>query len=137
MKFETSYGIIPLIEQKGEWHVLLICHKKGSYWAFPKGHGEAGEEPKETAARELYEETGLTIKHILKEEPLKESYIFTRESELINKTVFYFLAEVQGKLKLQASEVWDAKWVKLSEASQIITFPESQNILKQTLKILL
>lgn len=131
MKYEISYGIIPLIKKESEWYVLLICHKQGGFWAFPKGHAEKGEKPQETAARELCEETGLMIKQILKEETLKESYVFTRGSDRVSKTVFYFVAEVYGTLKLQASEVWDAKWVKLTEASQVVTFPESQNLIKE------
>lgn len=133
MKRETSFGIIPLSKGKGEWQVLLICHKKGGHWSFPKGHGEPGEDPKETAQRELLEETGLHIDKWLKEEPFTETYIFQRGSLQIQKTVHYYVAEVSGNLKLQLEEVNEAKWVKLIEANQAVTFPESKKIVNSLL----
>ncbi|MBD3304395.1 NUDIX domain-containing protein, partial [Candidatus Woesearchaeota archaeon] len=38
---------------------LLVKHKEGGHWDFPKGHAEEGETEEETALREIYEETGL------------------------------------------------------------------------------
>ncbi len=38
---------------------VLLLHKKAGYWDFPKGAVEEGETPKQAAARELGEETGL------------------------------------------------------------------------------
>jgi bis(5'-nucleosidyl)-tetraphosphatase len=136
MKFETSFGIIPLIKREGEWDILLICHKKGHYWGFPKGHGDIAERPIETAARELYEETGLKILRVLSQQTLKECYEFSRDSEAIHKTVIYFLAEVKGQINLQSSEISESKWVKLSLAPQWITFSQSQELIKETIFLL-
>ncbi len=128
MPRETSYGIIPLRKQTGEWKVLLVQHKKGAFWAFPKGHPEPNETPLEAAVRELFEETGLKIKHLLRETPFQEVYTFARGEQLIQKQVFYFLAEVEGQVTLQPSEIYDSRWVKVAEAATFITFPESQRI---------
>src|SRR6185295_14576546 len=41
---------------------LLLCHATGtSRWDIPKGHGESGESPQQTALRETAEETGLVF----------------------------------------------------------------------------
>jgi bis(5'-nucleosidyl)-tetraphosphatase len=133
MIYEASYGIIPLRNLKGKWQVLLICHKKGNYWAFPKGHGNPGETPQETASRELTEETGLSIKRILSPHTLNESYEFYRESQHIHKTVAYFLAEVEGTLTLQTIEITNAQWLLLEEAEAHITFVESRKVIRQAL----
>ena len=61
MKKEFSFGIVPLQCVNEQWQVLLVQHQAG-HWAFPKGHAEIGEEPKQTAERELLEETGLVAK---------------------------------------------------------------------------
>lgn len=136
VKSETSYGIIPLKKFKEEWHVLLINHKKGGFWAFPKGHGEKDESPLRAAERELLEETGLAIHKILSEHSLQEAYDFYRGSKHIHKTVYYYLAEVDGTVKLQAEEVYDSKWVKLSEADRHITFSQAKELARQALQLL-
>jgi 8-oxo-dGTP pyrophosphatase MutT (NUDIX family) len=42
-------------------NVLLVQGRMSKRWGFPKGHPEMGEELKDTAARELYEETGIQL----------------------------------------------------------------------------
>ncbi|HGM5580456.1 TPA: NUDIX hydrolase [Pseudomonas putida] len=39
---------------------VLLVRKKGGKWNFPGGQIEQGEQPREAAARELHEETGLS-----------------------------------------------------------------------------
>jgi bis(5'-nucleosidyl)-tetraphosphatase len=131
---ETSYGVIPLRNLKKRWELLLICHRKGNYWAFPKGHNNPGETPQDAASRELMEETGLSIKRILSPRTLNESYEFYRTSQRIHKTVVYFLAEVEGTLTLQTEEITKAQWFLLEEAEAHITFVESRTILRQVLR---
>ncbi len=127
---ETSYGIIPLQKQKHEWIVLLIQHRAG-HWSFPKGHPELDEEPKQTAERELHEETGLTITRYLSDAPLKESYQFKREEKKVDKTVNYFLAEVEGDVILHTEELKDSKWVSIKDAASHVTFPAAKRLCEQ------
>lgn len=131
MVYETSYGIIPLCKKAGEWHVLLIQHDAAGHWAFPKGHPEKGEEPRQTAARELQEETGLEVLRYLSHSPFMEKYHFFAKGQRIEKTVMYFLAEVTGEVALQAEEIKAAKWVPLSEAATHVTFPAAKTICNQ------
>ena len=60
MKKEKSCGAIVYREKDGV-EILLIKHKNGGHWAFPKGHVENKETEEETALREIREETGLTL----------------------------------------------------------------------------
>lgn len=126
---DFSYGIIPVRKKgkKGAWEVLLIQHHHG-HWSFPKGHAEAEEEPLQAAARELKEETGLSISKLLSEDPLIEKYQFTQKGELVFKTVYYFIASVMGQVVLQESELKAYQWVLLEEAYKHVTFPESQRL---------
>jgi len=133
---EESFGIIPLIQEKGLWKVLLILHQGGRHWAFPKGHGNEGESAEESAKRELKEETGLEVEKFLKETPLMEQYQFHRKQEIVIKTVRYFPAIVKGELKLQEEEIKDAKWVPLKEAAQHLTFKEARSMCTELIKIL-
>lgn len=137
MKYDTSYGVIPLRKMDDDaWEVFLVQLHQG-HWGFPKGHRDDPEEsPKEVAERELLEETGLHIHHYLSHETIDESYMFKHEGELIKKSVHYFLAIVKGRVKLQDDELADGKWVALKKASEHLTFPESQNIAKKALAML-
>lgn len=47
---------------------LLVYGRKSEKWGFPKGHQENGETEEQTALREFFEETGITIqKNLLKQ----------------------------------------------------------------------
>lgn len=130
--FEQSYGVIPLKKEGVQWKVLLIRHQAG-HWSFPKGHAEIGESPLDAASRELKEETGLTLVELLSDTPLTESYRFKSKNKRVEKTVSYFLAEVDGKLELQKEELADCKWVDVERASEVATFPESKRICHELL----
>lgn len=133
---EKSFGIIPLRKKGEEWQVLLIKHQAG-HWAFPKGHPEEGETARETATRELAEETKLKIVEIIADIPLQENYIFQREGSLVYKTVEYFPAIVKGDINIQEEELADFKWVNLLDAKTKITFPEGKNLCAEVEKRLI
>src|SRR5207245_5292990 len=58
MASTTSCGVLLLNPQRE----LLLCHATGSaYWDIPKGLGEPGEAPRDTAVRETFEETCLRV----------------------------------------------------------------------------
>lgn len=133
---ERSFGIIPLQKKGKEWQVLLINHRQGGFWAFPKGHAEAGETPEQAALRELQEETGLTVVKFLSDEILREAYSFFRGKSFIHKEVLYYIAEVTGDLQLQEGEVYDSRWVPLHEAEREITYSESKNLCRRAIELL-
>lgn len=133
---EHSCGIVPLKIENGITFVLLIAHKGGRHWGFPKGHKNPGESDIETAERELKEETGLSIERCLLEIPYVEMYKFYKFNKKIHKKVTYFPCFVQGDLKLQAEEIIDACWVSIEEADKKLTFPEAKEICKKVREIL-
>ena len=61
MTLEKSCGAIVFRKFHGNVEILLINHANGGHWSFPKGHVEDGETEVETATREIFEETGLTV----------------------------------------------------------------------------
>ena len=61
MRREKSCGAIVYREGHGQIELLLIKHRFGGHWSFPKGHMESGETEVQTALREVKEETGLSI----------------------------------------------------------------------------
>lgn len=57
-RIQTSFGVLVL----NEFDELLLAHVTGcKQWDIPKGGGEAGESPAESAIRETSEEVGLVL----------------------------------------------------------------------------
>ncbi len=136
MQHEHSFGIIPLRRFQGCWQVFLIQHRAG-HWSFPKGHQDGSETPQETAKRELFEETGLSVVQFLPFKELEEYYIFRKSDEtVIKKRVTYFMAEAEGDVKLQMEELAEGKWASLSEAMDLITFKEALKICSEVQSLL-
>lgn len=133
---EYSYGIIPLAYHAGDWEVLLVKPFSGNHWSFPKGHKLGKESPWKAAERELKEETGLSVRRLISDEVLKESYFFKKEGILISKQVDYFIAEVEGEIVLQAEEIGDFQWVPLKYAVDKLTYPQAKEAAKKTIEIL-
>ena len=127
MKKVRSYGIIPLKKKDDGWHVLITRHYEG-HWGFPKGRPEKDEQPLDTEKRELHEETGLDIVKLVKPEPLEEHYTFTKNDITFDKAVTYYIAEVEGVVILQHDEVLESMWVKVEEAEQYVSFPETKKL---------
>lgn len=126
MKKELCGGIIPISLMFDEIHLLLVQHRKGSYWGFPKGHVLNPEEDLRIAAiRELKEETNVEVLRFLEIEPLQEQYTFYRGEIEIFKTVWYYFAETKATFSLQREEILDAKWVKLQELFLFASYPSS------------
>src|SRR5437763_12905790 len=60
VKREFSAGGVLIRKLKGRWMLAAIrpAGKKPGLWALPKGNIGPGEDPRETALREVHEETG-------------------------------------------------------------------------------
>ena len=123
---EKSCGCVIMENNK----VLLIQHRIG-HWGFPKGHVEAGETEKETAIREVKEETGLEVE-IQGDKRYTMEY---RTDKGNNKQVVFFLAEkVGGTIKPQEEEVSQIQWLEFTEALQKITYSNTKELLQKIWK---
>ncbi len=136
MKYEESFGAVPVRKTENDWEVFLIQHIKGRYWGFPKGHAEEGETPIEAAFRELKEETNLDPINCLRMDPFVEHYQFIVKGDRISKRVCYFLTEVTGSIILQSQEIHSGIWLSIDEGIKKITHKEGKTILAQVADIL-
>ena len=126
LKYEMSCGAYVVDNGK----VLLVKHKNGEHWDFPKGHMEEGETKQETAEREVFEETGVKIK-IKSNEEYKIIY---KPKFNIQKTVIFFEAErIGGILKNQESEIIELEWLEYGKALERVTFEKSKELFKKFL----
>ena len=123
MKYEKSCGAVLWRTNNGKREYLLILNKKGNaygHWGFPKGHTEENETEKETALREIFEETGLKVTAFADNFRVVSRY---NPAPDIEKDAVYFLAEVkESNIVLQQSEVADYKWLCYDDAKNLINF---------------
>jgi len=131
MLTDHSYGVVPIRYRSGVREFLLVQHKHGAHWAFPKGHAEAGETPIQSAKRELVEETGLIHVALRASPAFEESYYSIKKGVTYDKTVTYYMGDVliDEKVVVQAAEVSDYAWLPFEKAVKRITYPASQELL--------
>jgi len=134
---DKSYGVILILRKKNEEDKFLILHQTRGHWGFPKGHGEKGETPKESAIRELKEETGIIDIEFIDLPNILDRYLFKLGGKHYDKTVEYFIAFTKSdKVVMQEAEIQNYKWTTFEEALKTFTFKETKNVLKIAQKYL-
>lgn len=126
---EKSAGII-LFRRTEQGNKYLLLHYEAGHWDFVKGHIEEDESEKETAIRELKEETSITKFQLYPDFREKLSFFYKRDNKLIHKEVIYFLAETSEE-KVRLTEHLEYKWLPFEQALNQTTFKNSQQILKK------
>jgi 8-oxo-dGTP pyrophosphatase MutT (NUDIX family) len=84
--------VVYRVDSTGKRLYLLIQHSAG-YWELPKGHIEPGESWRQTALRELLEETGIDDARLIPGFARQIEYLYRDgKQRLIYKTVHFGLA---------------------------------------------
>lgn len=128
-RIERSCGAIVFRLHGGVLQVLMVRHS-ARHWSFPKGHIEICETDKETAIREVFEETGIEI--TILSDFVEESTYSPRPG--VKKTVRFFIGDyVGGVLSPQLEEVSNAEWMTPEEACELLTFDRDREIFRSAL----
>lgn len=113
--------------------LLLYKNYKGRYegWVLPKGTVEDGEDYKDTALREVEEESGVKskiVKYIGKSE-----YSFRVAKDIIDKDVHWYLMKSYSYYSKPQKEEYfvDSGYYKYHEAIHLLKFPNERQILEQ------
>ena len=126
----TSCGGVVIFRGK-----ILVLYKnfrnKYEGWVLPKGTVEPGEEYKETALREVREETGVSatiIKYIG-----KSHYTFSVPEDTVEKEVHWYRMMADSYYsKPQREEFFlDSGYYKFHEAYHLLKFANERQILEQ------
>ena len=134
---EKSAGFVIYKKEKGVIKFLLLKYpsenRERDYWGLPKGHIEEGESVKETAIRELLEETGIEEEEIETHPGFREvnKYHFKHEGETIFKIVIYFLAQTKKETVKVSHEHTDFKWVDFDQAMELMPYKNTRKIVKK------
>ena len=117
-------GLVCRRSDQGTAEVLVVHRPAYDDWSFPKGKLEPGEDEEDAAVREVEEETGLRCR--LDRELETTRY---RDARGRPKTVRYWLMTPVGGRLAAANEVDDARFVPVSEAAELLTYPRDRALL--------
>jgi 8-oxo-dGTP diphosphatase len=138
VKREFSAGGVLVRPVRGEWKVAAIrpAGKKPGLWALPKGNIGPGEDPRDTAVREVIEETGATGRLVEKLGDVR--YVYTWQGERIFKVVSFFLLRYsRGRLgdlpPETAHEVDEVQWLRLAEAPRLLAYGGERQMAERAL----
>jgi ADP-ribose pyrophosphatase YjhB (NUDIX family) len=113
---------------------LLIQDAKNR-WTIPKGHIEEGESAKETAEREIREETGLQEMKVMNWLG-KINFRYRRMTSLVLMTTEIFLVRALGNTNDLKAEDWmnGIKWFPANEALEKIEYDDIGKLILLGLK---
>lgn len=131
----TAGGIVYRLKGKERSvEILLIADSKGR-WTIPKGHIEEGETPRQTAEREIQEETGLVRMKSL-DWLGKINFRYRRTNTLVLMTTEIFLVEARGNTDKIVPQEWmtGIKWFSAKEALDKIEYEDIGKLILLALK---
>ena len=123
---EKSAGALVFHRDPGLEYLLIFS----TYWEFPKGQVEPGENESETAVREVREETGLEVE-LLSGFREAASYFYRRGGRLVRKQVVYFLGRARSRAAHVSWEHHEAKWLPFDDALTELEYQNAREILKR------
>ncbi len=142
MSTQRAAGAVIFYGNRKSPRYLLLKHIRKNlepkeYWNFPKGHIEKGETPRETAEREIREETGLSDQDFITGFRETERYAYTQRGKSVSKSVVWFLARVKEKKITLSPEHTDAAWLSYEESYKKIFYPGIKLLLKKAHRFIL
>ena len=128
MREEKSCGALCFLEDENGRQVLLVKHRAGGHWAFPKGHVEAGESEEETACREVLEETGVQIEIL---PGYRQTNRYSPRRGVMKEVVYFRARALTSETRPQPEEIRVAKFVSIPEAMALLTYDADRILLEK------
>ena len=130
---KQCYGVIVVLKENFNKFLILERSKTEGDWTFAKGHTEEGETPKETALRELKEETGIAKIELLNTPLIHEEYkVIKKDGRKFLKKNDYFIGFVKNtEVEIEEDEIQSYKWATYKEASSLFIYERRKEVLKK------
>jgi ADP-ribose pyrophosphatase YjhB (NUDIX family) len=131
----TAGGVIFRRNPKNSQIEILLIQDAKNRWTIPKGHIEEGESAKETAMREIGEETGLTDIKVMNWLG-KINFRYRRQQSLVLMTTEIFLVHAFKNSDKIRPEDWmnGIEWFSAAEALDKIEYEDIGKIILIGLK---
>lgn len=122
---ETSAGAVVFCRRSPIEFLLL----RSTFWGFPKGHLEPGEDETTAALREIQEESGLDVT-LVEGFRYVEKYVYQRKGELRPKQTIYFLGEAASEASRLSHEHTEMVWLPFDSALARLEFDGLREVLR-------
>ena len=130
--YEKSCGAV-VYRREGDNIFILTEYMKKGHTSIPKGHIEPGETEEETALREIFEETGLSVTL----DTGFRTVVNYSPKEGVSKDVVFFAAEAAaGAVTEQRCEVTRAVFLPPAEAIAAMTYESDREIIRRACEYL-
>ena len=133
--YEKSCGAVILYrnEKTDELMILMVRNNNGRFYSFPKGHVEFHENERETAIREIKEETNLDVEIL---DGFREVSDYCPFGKIRKRVVFFLAVTRKNNIKIQESEIDSYTWVPLSKAKGACSYDNDCRIIEKVRKYL-
>ncbi len=130
MIFEKSCGAVVFRDEitadgGKQRFILMIKQSSSTGFSFPKGHVELGESEKETACREVYEETSVGI-------DITDSFrqpVYYSPRPGAKKEVVYFVAEAKtSQTRPQEGEISEVRWIAADKVDGMLAHSNDKRV---------
>ena len=127
MKREKSCGAVIFCGENTSRNYLILTSTLG-HTTLCKGHVEGEETERQTALREIMEETALTVDFV---DGFRQVITYSPKPG-VTKDVVFFLARLSGGvLTCQVEEVADARFLPFGQALSALTHPSDRDVLEK------
>lgn len=126
MEKEKSCGAV-LFREDGGQRLYLVLHSTLGHWTLCKGHVEGRETEHETAAREIFEETGLGAEFV---DGFRHVITYSPRPDCMKDVVFFLARAGDGPVACQPEEVAEAAFLPFRDALNQLTHPSDRETLK-------
>lgn len=126
----TSGGIVFRMTRDNKDIEILLIQDSKNRWTIPKGHIEPGENAKQTAIREIGEESGLHHVDVLTWLG-KIHFKYRRQDKLVLMTTQIYLVRALDQHEKPQKEKWmnGIRWFKFSDALEAIEYDDIEKLM--------
>jgi len=133
MEHSFSAGAVVI----GPGNLVVVVNQHGNSWSLPKGHINPGEDTKTAAAREIYEESGISRLEFIEELGTYERHRMAKipwDDAAQMKTITIFLCTTeQQELKPKDPDNPEARWVEPDKVAELLTHHKDKKFFRSVL----